>query len=574
MHLGYFYYREHHPRPLDPYIKEKVYFTSAILLILFWTYDLRSTNLLRLGGIVLLGLICLFYFCKYIEGAKIKPGLDLAEYNRSSEFFSAYIKNIWYFIPKSLVLVSSICIYLIYVEVIPSVQIFVLLAAMGLYAPITFVFLYRRSVSNYIPPDSNEISDHVLNFYRYSELYPTDKELPIIEEYRQKIKSIGGDNAVKLIRLIQEKNLEDPLNEWEQSYKSLSGDLFYYYFIVTYATPLVWLIVDTLPLLYTIVPGYDLGLYGLWVVLAGSVFLAAEPLSRIPGTGKVQDARLVAYTLCGVLLLATGTLFQISSQLSNADVMTSFERSNFLLYLSPEMLSLILAFASTAVPFIVIPFVVVMAFRSMKDETTTIDEQNRQQTTLDLTYWDRRAEQEGKTVYVGPVGTFNERISVLVVADKKAVRKFAVNLEYYYEGVWHLIARFEHGINDSNSVDVLSDGLQMFVYQDESATAVIDDFPQVELTDAHLYCESFLIQHAEHLLSKYGKEAQQTPKTDNKTPQNGASLRLPYKDGEWTTINSTAHDLRERQTKIVAWGTDETIESIVQRVNQYNIPDI
>ena len=39
-----------------------------------------------------------------------------------------------------------------------------------------------------------------------------------------------------------------------------------------------------------------------------------------------------------------------------------------------------------------------------------------------------------------------------------------------------MVARFEHGIDRSNSVDILNDGLQMFMYQDGSVTTVINDF--------------------------------------------------------------------------------------------------
>ena len=65
---------------------------------------------------------------------------------------------------------------------------------------------------------------------------------------------------------------------------------------------------------------YLMGLHGIGLVVAGSIFLGLGQIVDAPGIGEIAKPKLVASAHLGVLLLAQGSVMQGSTQISVSDL--------------------------------------------------------------------------------------------------------------------------------------------------------------------------------------------------------------------------------------------------------------
>ena len=310
----YFFIRGFRPQELDPYTPKKLYSSVIILLIIFLTYDVTNRSQIKTAMIAIFSFLCLFYFRRYLEGVAFRIPVDVVEANAELDTLEYFIKGNWAGAAGFLFVDALLLRYLIFVEHLSPNPIFLLVSDLGFYWPIIVFAIYFNSIKYLSPPMTQNVRPHLCRFYSYAEQYPMNTHIRLLEKFKTKIQSIGGWYSVRIIRIIQEKDLKSGLTNWEEKYKENAKDAFWYYFLVAYATPIIWFLTDSFPTQYVIVPPYDLGLYGLSILFAGSLFLGLESISDVPGTEQMKEVKLTVYSHLGVLLLATGTMFQISSE--------------------------------------------------------------------------------------------------------------------------------------------------------------------------------------------------------------------------------------------------------------------
>lgn len=83
------------------------------------------------------------------------------------------------------------------------------------------------------------------------------------------------------------------------------------------------------------------------------------------------------------------------------------------------------------------------------------------------------------------------------------VSAFFVQLEYWHDGDWQEVARFDHAPGTPMGHDVEAEGLHMDVYRDGEKYRVERDFPPVELNRAPRYCTTYLRTHAGRLVRTF-----------------------------------------------------------------------
>lgn len=68
--------------------------------------------------------------------------------------------------------------------------------------------------------------------------------------------------------------------------------------------------------------------------------------------------------------------------------------------------------------------------------------------------------------------------------DRGDVTQFFAQLEYWLDGEWLEVVRFDHNPDTDFGHDIMEDGLHMDICRDEEKHRVKDDFPPVELNRA------------------------------------------------------------------------------------------
>lgn len=99
----------------------------------------------------------------------------------------------------------------------------------------------------------------------------------------------------------------------------------------------------------------------------------------------------------------------------------------------------------------------------------------------------------------------NRRVQVRTgfSTDRGDVTRFFVQLEYWLDGEWHQVVRFDHDPASRFGHDVTEEGLHMDVYRDGEKYHVVADFPTVELNRAPRYCTAYIREHADRLLRRF-----------------------------------------------------------------------
>lgn len=83
------------------------------------------------------------------------------------------------------------------------------------------------------------------------------------------------------------------------------------------------------------------------------------------------------------------------------------------------------------------------------------------------------------------------------------VTRFVVQLEYWLDGDWRVVARFDHDERSEMGHDVTQEGLHLDLYRDGEKYAVKDDYPPVDLNDAIDYCETELRENATEYVTRF-----------------------------------------------------------------------
>lgn len=86
---------------------------------------------------------------------------------------------------------------------------------------------------------------------------------------------------------------------------------------------------------------------------------------------------------------------------------------------------------------------------------------------------------------------------------------FVVQLEYNAQpnvleaDDWRQVARFDHDPSAPNGHDVTEEGLHMDVYSGGEKVDVKREFPDVPLSEAVQFCESYLVERRDDILSQF-----------------------------------------------------------------------
>ena len=97
------------------------------------------------------------------------------------------------------------------------------------------------------------------------------------------------------------------------------------------------------------------------------------------------------------------------------------------------------------------------------------------------------------------------QIRIGLSTDKGDVTRFFVQLEYWREGDWMEVVRFDHNPNTEFGHDITEDGLHMDIYRDGEKYRVREDFPAVKLNRAPRYCTVYIREHADRILRRFEK---------------------------------------------------------------------
>lgn len=85
--------------------------------------------------------------------------------------------------------------------------------------------------------------------------------------------------------------------------------------------------------------------------------------------------------------------------------------------------------------------------------------------------------------------------------------RFVVQLEYFLDGVWMEVARFDHDRKDGH--DITEEGLHMDLYRDGEKYDVVWDFPDVPstipLSDAPQYYIMYIKKNLDEFVQRFEK---------------------------------------------------------------------
>lgn len=87
--------------------------------------------------------------------------------------------------------------------------------------------------------------------------------------------------------------------------------------------------------------------------------------------------------------------------------------------------------------------------------------------------------------------------------ERGRVTRFFVQLEYWLDGEWREVVRFDHDPSSPFGHDVASEGIHMDVYRNGRKYHVKRDFPAVELNRAPRYCTAYIRENTDSLLRRF-----------------------------------------------------------------------
>jgi len=99
----------------------------------------------------------------------------------------------------------------------------------------------------------------------------------------------------------------------------------------------------------------------------------------------------------------------------------------------------------------------------------------------------------------------NRRVQIRagLSTHKGDVTRFFVQLEYWLDGEWCEVIRFDHTPDTEFGYDITKDGLHMDIYHDGEKHCVKEEFPPVELNRAPRYCTTYIREHADRLIRRF-----------------------------------------------------------------------
>jgi hypothetical protein len=78
-----------------------------------------------------------------------------------------------------------------------------------------------------------------------------------------------------------------------------------------------------------------------------------------------------------------------------------------------------------------------------------------------------------------------------------------VQLEYWLDGEWLEVVRFDHAPDAEMGHDITEEGLHMDIYREGVKHCVKGDFPPVKLNRAPRYCTAYIRENAERLIRRF-----------------------------------------------------------------------
>ena len=87
--------------------------------------------------------------------------------------------------------------------------------------------------------------------------------------------------------------------------------------------------------------------------------------------------------------------------------------------------------------------------------------------------------------------------------ERGAVTRFFVQLEYWLDGEWLEVVRFDHNPETEMGHDITKEGLHMDIYRDGEKYRTKEDFPPVELNRAPRYCTVYIRDNADRLIRSF-----------------------------------------------------------------------
>ena len=87
--------------------------------------------------------------------------------------------------------------------------------------------------------------------------------------------------------------------------------------------------------------------------------------------------------------------------------------------------------------------------------------------------------------------------------DHGTVTRFMAQLEFYNNGEWHTVVRFDHDPESEHGHDVSTDGVHMDIYRDGDKYRVEEIFPPMTAGDALTFAEGHLKQHAQRYIKRF-----------------------------------------------------------------------
>jgi hypothetical protein len=90
-----------------------------------------------------------------------------------------------------------------------------------------------------------------------------------------------------------------------------------------------------------------------------------------------------------------------------------------------------------------------------------------------------------------------------ISTEKGDVTRFFIQLEYWLDGEWFEVIRFDHDPEAEMGHDITEEGLHMDIYRDGVKYRVKDDFPPVKLNRAPRYGTTYIRENAERLIRRF-----------------------------------------------------------------------
>jgi len=88
-------------------------------------------------------------------------------------------------------------------------------------------------------------------------------------------------------------------------------------------------------------------------------------------------------------------------------------------------------------------------------------------------------------------------------AEKGEVTRFVIQLEYWLDGDWHEVVRYDHDRDAPSGHDVTEEGLHRDVYRDGEKHRTEEVSPAIPANEAFDYAEEDLREHVEPFVKRF-----------------------------------------------------------------------